>query len=57
MIQLRLLLPLSYLLLSNLCLKAQMSGKWGDQGNGTYVNPVLPADYSDLDAIRVGNDY
>jgi beta-xylosidase len=34
-----------------------MSEKWGDQGNGTYVNPVLPADYSDLDAIRVGDDY
>ena len=34
-----------------------MTGKWGDQGDGTYVNPVLPADYSDLDAIRVGDDY
>lgn len=30
---------------------------WGDQGNGTYVNPILPADYSDPDAIRVGNKY
>ena len=30
---------------------------WGDQGNGTFLNPVLPADYSDLDAIRVGTDY
>lgn len=30
---------------------------WGDQGNGTYINPVLPADYSDLDCIRVGDDY
>lgn len=30
---------------------------WGDQGNGTYRNPVLPADYSDLDCIRVGEDY
>ncbi|HEX8414044.1 MAG TPA: glycoside hydrolase 43 family protein, partial [Sphingomicrobium sp.] len=30
---------------------------WGDQGNGTYRNPVLPADFSDLDAIRVGGDY
>lgn len=35
----------------------QMYEKWGDQGDGTYVNPVLPADYSDLDAIRVGNDF
>lgn len=32
-------------------------GKWGDQGDGTYINPVLPGDYSDLDAIRVGNDF
>jgi beta-xylosidase len=30
---------------------------WGDQGNGTYVNPVLPSDYSDIDCIRVGPDY
>lgn len=28
-----------------------------DQGNGTYQNPVLDADYSDPDAIRVGDDY
>jgi len=32
--------------------------RWGDQGDGThYRNPVLPADYSDLDCIRVGPDY
>jgi beta-xylosidase len=30
---------------------------WGDLGNGTYQNPILPADYSDLDCIRVGDDY
>ena len=30
---------------------------WGDQGDGTYRNPVAPADYSDLDAIRVDDDY
>lgn len=28
-----------------------------DNGNGTYKNPVLNADYSDPDAIRVGEDY
>jgi beta-xylosidase len=28
-----------------------------DQGDGTYKNPVLHADYSDPDAIRVGDDY
>jgi beta-xylosidase len=31
--------------------------RWGDQGDGTYRNPVLPGDYSDLDCIRVGSDY
>ena len=30
---------------------------WGDQGNGTYKNPVLNADYSDPDIIRVGSKY
>ena len=28
-----------------------------DQGNGTYKNPILFADYSDPDVIRVGDDY
>ncbi len=28
-----------------------------DLNNGTYKNPILNADYSDPDAIRVGNDY
>lgn len=28
-----------------------------DQGNGTYKNPVLYADYSDPDVCRVGDDY
>lgn len=31
--------------------------RWGAQGDGTYLNPVLPSDYSDLDCIRVGADY
>ncbi len=31
--------------------------RWGAQTDGTYVNPVLPADYSDLDCIGVGPDY
>lgn len=30
---------------------------WGDQGNGTYINPILPADYSDPDVIRVDSTY
>lgn len=32
-------------------------GLWGDQGDGTFVNPILPGDYSDIDAIRAGDDY
>lgn len=28
-----------------------------DLGNGTFRNPILYADYSDPDAIRVGDDY
>lgn len=35
-----------------------LSQVWvADNGDGTYKNPVLNADYSDPDAIRVGNDY
>jgi len=30
---------------------------WGDQGDGTYRNPVLFADFSDPDVIRVGGDF
>lgn len=33
------------------------AGTWGDQGDGTYVNPIVPADLSDWDCIRVGTDY
>jgi beta-xylosidase len=51
-------------LLSAVALNGQMKisenvikGSWGDQGNGTYINPVLNADYSDPDVIRVGNKY
>jgi beta-xylosidase len=28
-----------------------------DNGNGTYKNPILHADYSDPDVIRVGDDF
>lgn len=31
--------------------------QWGDLGNGQYANPIIPSDYSDLDCIRVGDDY
>jgi beta-xylosidase len=49
---------LTIILLLAMCnLFAQQTEKWGDQGDGTYVNPVIPGDYSDIDAIRVGSDY
>jgi len=36
----------------------QVSKTWvPDLGNGKYKNPVIDADYSDPDAIRVGNDF
>ena len=31
--------------------------KWGEQKDGTYSNPVIPADYSDIDCIQVDDDY
>lgn len=38
--------------------KAQIgTPAWGDQGNGTYLNPILNADYSDPDVIRAGDKY
>jgi beta-xylosidase len=49
------------LLLFSLCTAAQknyVSKVWvADNGNGTYKNPVLHADYSDPDAVRVGDDF
>lgn len=30
---------------------------WGDQGDGTYRNPVLWADYNNPDIIRSGDDF
>ena len=48
------------LLLFSLKVAAQqpVSKVWvADNGNGTYKNPIINADYSDPDAIRVGDDY
>lgn len=37
---------------------SSLSNVWvPDLGNGTYKNPVLYADYSDPDVVRVGQDY
>lgn len=36
----------------------QPSAVWvADRGDGTYKNPILHADYSDPDVVRVGRDY
>lgn len=52
------LILLSLLGLNFLPIHAQKSNVWvSDLGNGTYKNPVLHADYSDPDAIRVGDDF
>ena len=51
---------LSYLTSSSYAGSSRQWGDWldwGDQGDGTYNNPVIPADYSDIDCIRVGADY
>ncbi len=38
--------------------KAPVSEVWvADQGDGTYINPILHADYSDPDVVRVGDDF
>ncbi|MBA0884830.1 glycoside hydrolase family 43 protein [Flavobacterium undicola] len=49
-------------LLSNQFVVAQKTNEYSkvwvaDNGDGTYKNPILHADYSDPDAIRVGDDY
>ncbi|MFZ1262007.1 MAG: glycoside hydrolase 43 family protein [Chitinophagaceae bacterium] len=38
--------------------QSNISKVWvADKGNGTYKNPVIHADYSDPDVLRVGDDY
>lgn len=56
----RLKLVLGLCLLASLPMTAQnyVSEVWvADQGDGTYKNPVLYADYSDPDVCRVGDDF
>lgn len=52
-----LLLTLFMAGISMLSFAQNSPARWGDQGNGTYVNPILNADYSDPDVIRVGDKY
>ncbi len=38
--------------------QTEISKVWiADNGDGTYTNPIIHADYSDPDVVRVGNDY
>ena len=38
--------------------QSDISKVWvADNGDGTYTNPILHADYSDPDVVRVGDDY
>src|SRR6185436_4257166 len=38
--------------------QTSVSKVWvADNGDGTYRNPILYADYSDPDVVRVGDDY
>ncbi len=49
---------LSLALIMTLNLSAFANDVWvADNGDGTYRNPILHADYSDPDLIRVGDDY
>jgi beta-xylosidase len=43
----------------NFCKSSNHTSKvWiADNGDGTYKNPIIHADYSDPDAIRVGDDF
>jgi beta-xylosidase len=51
----------SFLLLGAMASFAQkndVSKVWvADRGDGTFQNPIIHADYSDPDAVRVGNDF
>jgi beta-xylosidase len=47
-----------FILFSSTISAAQPSKVWiADNGDGTFKNPIIHADYSDPDVIRVGDDY
>ncbi len=37
--------------------EAAKTGSWGDQGDGSYKNPILNADYPDVDIEQLGDTY
>jgi beta-xylosidase len=53
-----LILLLVFVIPFNTGAQSNFSKVWvADNGDGTYKNPVLYADYSDPDAVRVGEDF
>ena len=57
-------MKISFSFLLSLCSVLSLSAQrtddgltWGDLGDGMYANPVLNADFSDPDVIRVGERY
>lgn len=53
-----LVLPLLFTAFFSGCSKSPpQTGSWGDQGDGTYRNPILNADYPDVDVQQVGDTY
>ena len=39
------------------CRQIPTTGSWGDQGDGTYKNPILNADYPDVDVEKFGDTW
>lgn len=50
------LLIIAFIFITNIA-TAQISGNWGVQGDNTFFNPILPSDYSDIDAIKVDSNF
>ena len=46
-----------YLILSTIFFKVNAQKLHSDNGDGTYTNPVIAADFPDPDVIRVGDTY
>lgn len=56
--QIKIISNLAYMLLTSLCWCCAYAEIWQpDLGDGKYQNPIIYADYSDPDVIRVGEDY
>lgn len=52
------IIVLFFLFITSSSLAQSISKVWvSDLGNGSYKNPVLHADYSDPDVVRVGDDF